>query len=93
MAGETIISMTYGLEVLSKDDPYLTTIERAMEALAPASIPGNFLVNFIPALKYVPDWMPFTEFKHIAKEARKLAIAALEHPFQATKREMVRDLD
>jgi hypothetical protein len=93
MAGDTIISITYGLEVLPKDDPYLTTIERGLETLVPAVVPGAFLVDAIPALKYVPDWMPFAGFKRYAKESRKLAMAVVEHPFDAMKREIVSDFD
>jgi hypothetical protein len=89
MGGETIISITYGLEVLPKDDPFITTVERGIRSMTPAAIPGAFLVDSIPALKYVPDWLPFAGFKRIAKESKKLATAVVEHPFKAMKREIV----
>jgi hypothetical protein len=89
MAGETIMSITYGLDVLPKDDPYLATLERGNKFIATAALPGSFLVNTIPALKYIPDWMPFAGFKRYAKESRKIAVAVVEQPFDAMKREVV----
>lgn len=93
MTGETIMSITYGLDVLPKDDPYLTTIERGIASLVSAAAPGAFLVNSIPVLKYVPEWMPFADFKRKAKEGRRLSKAVVDHPFSATKRNIVRGSD
>lgn len=83
------MSIAYGIEVLPKDDPYISVAEQAIQALATAVAPGAFLVDAIPVLKYVPDWMPFTEFKQKAKEWRKIALMALNMPFDATKRNIV----
>jgi hypothetical protein len=53
------MSITYGIDTLPKNDPYIATAEEAVAALSQAATPGAFLVDAIPALKYVPDWMPF----------------------------------
>jgi hypothetical protein len=90
MTGETIMSITYGLDVLPKDDPYLATIERGIACLASAATLGAFLVNIIPALKHIPAWMPFADFKRKANEAKELARAIVNLPFEATKRNIVR---
>ena len=89
MAGETIISIAYGLDVLPKDDPYVTTAEKGVHPLIVAGVPGAFLVDTFPWLKYVPDWMPFAGFKRKANEWRKLALAMIEKPFEAGKRKLV----
>ena len=89
MAGETIISIAYGLDVSAKNDPYLATAQAGVHPLVIAGVPGAFLVDTIPALKYVPDWMPGAGFKRKAKEWRKLAMAMVEQPFQAAKRQLV----
>jgi hypothetical protein len=89
MAGETIISVTYGIDVLPKNDPYIATAENAIQPLFIAAIPGTFLVDTFPWLKYVPDWMPFAGFKRKAKEWRKLAMAMVENPYKAGKEKIV----
>ncbi|KAF9457686.1 cytochrome P450 [Collybia nuda] len=86
MTGETIMLITYGIEVLPKADPYIDMAERALESVAIAGVPGAFLVDALPMLKHVPDWMPFTSFKHKAKEWKKIASMMADMPLEATKR-------
>jgi len=88
MAGETIMSITYGLETQPKDDPFIKTAEAGTEPLAIAAVPGAFLVDVFPILKYVPEWMPGASFQRKAREWRKLARAMIEVPFAATKRNL-----
>jgi hypothetical protein len=89
MAGEAIMSIAYGIDVLPKDDPYIATAEKGVHPLGVAAIPGTFLVDTFPWLKYVPNWMPFAGFKRKAKEWRKLALAMIEVPFEAGKQKIV----
>ncbi|KAG5649112.1 hypothetical protein H0H81_006181 [Sphagnurus paluster] len=86
MAGETIMEIAYGLQIQEKDDPYIVAAERAGESISIAAVQGAFLVDVLPILKYVPDWMPFAGFKRRAKEWRELTLAMVNHPFQATMR-------
>jgi hypothetical protein len=92
MAGETIISIAYGVDVQQKDDPYVATAEKGVHPLVAAGVPGAFLVDTFPWLKYIPDWMPFAGFKRKAKEWRKLALAMIEVPFEAGKQKFVSNM-
>ncbi|KAG5649458.1 hypothetical protein H0H81_003692, partial [Sphagnurus paluster] len=83
MAGEAIISITYGLQVQDKDDPYIIAAERGNEPLLAAIVPGAFLVDSLPILKYVPYWMPFAGFKRKVKQWHQLATAMIDMPFEA----------
>ncbi|KAJ3516118.1 hypothetical protein NLJ89_g1326 [Agrocybe chaxingu] len=85
-AGETIIAAAYGLNIESKDDPYISLAKEAMHTLEIASIPGAFLVDDIPILKYIPDWFPGAGFKRNAKDWKKLALTMREKPFEAAKK-------
>ncbi|KAF8650224.1 hypothetical protein AX16_005339, partial [Volvariella volvacea WC 439] len=86
MGGEIIMSVTYGIDVQPKDDPYLDYSDRALRHLVTAAIPGAFLVDTLPFLKYVPEWMPGAGFKRKAKEWRKAARLMVEVPFDHVKR-------
>ncbi|KAG6872997.1 hypothetical protein C0992_009179, partial [Termitomyces sp. T32_za158] len=85
MSGEFIMSITYGIEVQIKGDPYITTAEQASHSLTAAAIPGRFLVDSVPALKYVPAWMPFAGFQRKAKEWKELAMKMIHLPYEAVK--------
>jgi len=63
--------------------------EEGVRSISTAANPGAFLVDMLPWLKYVPDWMPFAGFKRKAKEWRKVALAMLEKPFEVAKQKFV----
>ena len=86
------MSVAYGLEVKPKNDPYIKTAEQGVHPLVAAGVPGAFLVDVLPILKYVPEWMPGAGFQKKAKEWRKLARTMIELPFSAAKRNIVREI-
>ncbi|KAJ7894650.1 cytochrome P450 [Mycena olivaceomarginata] len=86
MSGALMMDVTYGIDVRSSDDQYISIAEEAMHGLSVASIPGAFLVDTIHALKYVPDWVPAAGFNLKAKAWRKVTRALQEVPFTETKR-------
>lgn len=44
MAGEVIISVAYGIDVLPVNDPYISLAEEAQHSGGQAATPGRFLV-------------------------------------------------
>ncbi|KAF7977286.1 hypothetical protein HWV62_4247 [Athelia sp. TMB] len=88
MVGATIADVTYGIKVLPDNDPYIKTAEAVFAAAAQALIPGTFLVDMIPALKYVPAWVPGAGFKRKAREWKKDVDEIYEAPFVNTKTAM-----
>ncbi|KAJ7189236.1 cytochrome P450 [Mycena filopes] len=88
MAGETIMSLTYGIDVLPADDPYIALAERAVCIGDLAATPGNFWVDNMPFLKHVPDWVPGAGFKRKAKEWQELGRQVKEVPFNVVKKQM-----
>lgn len=42
------MSLTYGFEVKSHDDPFLAAAERGLVITEKAAVPGAFLVNTLP---------------------------------------------
>ncbi|KAG6901129.1 hypothetical protein C0995_000279 [Termitomyces sp. Mi166 len=90
MAGEIIMSVAYRIKVDSKDDPYITIAEEGVDGIKTAAIPGAFLVESIPILKHVPDWMPFAGFKRKAKHWRKITLDMVNKPYEVAKRSIER---
>ncbi|CAE6417965.1 unnamed protein product, partial [Rhizoctonia solani] len=58
-----ILSSVYGYTVKDTYDPLVRDSATLVENFTVAAIPGNFLVNFIPWLKYVPEWFPGAHLK------------------------------
>ncbi|KAJ7250572.1 cytochrome P450 [Mycena rebaudengoi] len=86
MNGALIMSITYGIDTLPSNDPYMETAEAAIDAITQATVPGRYLVDMIPILKYVPAWFIGAGFKRQARERNKLIDKMIQLPFKATKR-------
>jgi len=63
--------------------------EAGIQPVLEAVVPGTYLVDTFPILKYIPDWMPLARFKRVARDARQASIAMVEMPFEYAKRTMV----
>ena len=85
LVGSTILSMTYSINVRPYNDPYVKTAEEAMRAISEVLIPGAFLVDIIPILKFVPEWFPGAEFQIKAAALRKHAAKNRNTTFAATE--------
>jgi len=95
----------YGHTVVDNNDPYVRLVEEASKTTSEAAVPGAFLVDLfpsrtvlyyrclnipnIPAVKYVPEWMPGAGFKTKAKEWRKLSQAMINVPYEMVKEKFV----
>jgi hypothetical protein len=44
MAGEIIMAVAYGIDVLPSDDPYVTLAHKAGQAFSSGAVPGAYLV-------------------------------------------------
>ena len=81
--------MTYSINVRPYNDPYIKTAEEATEAAAELVVPGAFLVDIVPILKYVPEWFPGANFQTKAAIMRKHVIMMRDIPFAMTEKLMV----
>ena len=83
------MSVSYGLPVLESNDPYIALAEEALQGVAEAGIPGTFLVDLLPVLKYVPSWFPGAGFKRKAAHYAAVNAEAVCQPFKTVQRKMV----
>ncbi|KAF5336271.1 hypothetical protein D9758_016055 [Tetrapyrgos nigripes] len=88
MSGTIILSTAYGIDVQTENDPYVNVSEKAVYAITRAGNIPSYLVDQIPALKYVPEWFPGGTFKKQAREWREYANATPTLPLKFVKDSM-----
>lgn len=85
-----MIDVVYGMELQKQNDPYVTLVEISTDGLIEATIPGHFLVDLAPALKYIPSWLPGAGFKRKAALWSETNVKLLENPWNEAKAKLVR---
>ncbi|KAL4267508.1 cytochrome P450 family protein [Pleurotus pulmonarius] len=75
------ISIAYGLDVKPTHDPNIGRCEAAIGQLNNAALDGDYLVDTLPMLKYIPTWMPGAGFKAYAEKARPKTLDMFNTPF------------
>ncbi|KAF8188653.1 putative monooxygenase [Pholiota molesta] len=83
--GVIITRVTYGYQVQSMDDPMLELGMTAIGNFSKTTMPGKYLVDVIPALRYLPLWMPGAGFLKEAEEMRTQLIDAAYKPYELCK--------
>ncbi|KAF5325182.1 hypothetical protein D9619_009907 [Psilocybe cf. subviscida] len=86
--GAVVLRLTYGYEVSETDDPLVKLADTTMDQFSKSVSPGGFLVNLVPALRLIPEWLPGGGFKKIAREWRKNLLMMTEKPYQFVKDSM-----
>ena len=85
----TIMKIGYGIAVQESDDPYISIAEEAVKGAVEAGIPGAFLVDLFPILKYVPSWFPGAGFQKKAARVREAINTMAEKPFRHVQEQLV----
>ncbi|KAJ3983249.1 cytochrome P450 [Lentinula detonsa] len=88
MSRSVILAIAYGVHALPKDDPSIAASERMYSVLNIAGIPGSFLVDIFPILRYVPSWFPGASFKQKAQKWYGIRNATITPPFLQVKQAM-----
>ncbi|EJF64334.1 cytochrome P450 [Dichomitus squalens LYAD-421 SS1] len=86
----TLMQLVYGLEVTRPDDRYFAMVERIREVSEDIAVPGRYLVEAIPFLRYLPAWLPGMQFKRYALKAKSdihMILDSLHHASVKAKEE------
>ncbi len=87
--GGITLSLAYGLPIRRFDDPWVNLAEMTLHTTTEAAVIGRYLVDIIPALKYVPEWVPGAGFQKVGKEGRKIVNNFFEKLYDAALEEIV----
>ncbi|KAH7318825.1 cytochrome P450 [Rhizoctonia solani] len=86
--GATLLHSTYGYLPSSPDDDWIVAASATTEHIAQAAQPTNFIVNFIHALRYLPDWFPGTGWKQTLRTWREHKEYITAAPYNWTKEQI-----
>ncbi|KAJ4465512.1 cytochrome P450 [Lentinula edodes] len=89
MIGAIIIGVAYGVQVQPMDDPNIDAAAKMYSVLNRVLIPGAFLVDTLPILKYIPSWFPGASFKQQAKAWYGIRKKTIMPPFVQVKQAMM----
>ena len=84
--GAIILKITYGYSIEpSGSDPLVTLADNALDQFSQAAVSGKWLVDILPALQFVPEWLPGAGFKRIARKWSATTERMVELPYQFVK--------
>ncbi|KAI1308260.1 cytochrome protein [Xylaria venustula] len=90
-AAAIILKIVYGYTVdPHKPDPLVELVDEAMEQFSAAVVPGAWLVDVMPVLKYIPDWLPGGRWKRTSREWHAVLKETSEKPLQFAQQRMAR---
>lgn len=88
--GAISIRVGYGIDVdKDKDTDYLGIAERALVIFSQTFLPGKYLVEIFPILRYLPSFMPGAGFKREAAAWYPLVRRMRDVPWEAAITAMV----
>ncbi|KAI0088547.1 cytochrome P450 [Irpex rosettiformis] len=86
-AGVTMM-ITYGHRVKSKDDEFIAIADKGVATIEAAGAVGAHIVDFVPWLRFIPDWFPGAGIKRLPPGTRENLQAFLHVPFDQVKKRM-----
>ncbi|CUA69529.1 O-methylsterigmatocystin oxidoreductase [Rhizoctonia solani] len=87
------LESVYGYELKSPQDRFFVDTMIMNANLSKAALPTSFLVNLLPWLEYLPEWIPGAGWKKTAYEWRKQKDRAMGEVFQWAKQRILNGVD
>ncbi|TFK92570.1 cytochrome P450 [Polyporus arcularius HHB13444] len=87
-----IMKVVYDIDAADEDDRYIAALEAALEGPIQSLVPGTFLVDFLPFLRYIPTWFPgatsqrlFAKWQAAAETLKNLPYDHVEAAMKASE--------
>ncbi|KAI9457273.1 cytochrome P450 [Boletus coccyginus] len=82
MASSVILKVSHGYSVKGDGDPLVEMADKAMNIFSVVMTPGRFLVDALPILRYLPEWLPGGGFHKDAKRWHRIVRETADTPHQ-----------
>ncbi|MCJ1364085.1 hypothetical protein MMC16_003194 [Acarospora aff. strigata] len=88
-AGSVILKITYGYTAEAHGrDPFVELAAKTMQTFAEATVPGKWIVDILPFLRYLPDGCPGTGFKDTGRRMASTLRQCVDQPYEFVKQQM-----
>ncbi len=84
------MDVVYGHEVKDENDEYVAILDKGASVVNELLLPGRYLVELIPALQYLPSWLPGATFKREIPQWKRHVAAIRNVPYDAASKSVVR---
>ena len=81
--------LSYGFDDVETNKDLIHNANILMQAFSGAALPGRYLVNNIPWLKYVPSWFPGASWKKHCAYIAAVNYKTLVESFETVKNNLV----
>lgn len=81
--------VAYGIDVAEENDEYVAIAEAGLAAFSTVLVPGKYLVELFPVLRFLPGWIPGVQFKRDASVAKVAAHRLRDVAWERTLAAMV----
>ncbi|KAF5330223.1 hypothetical protein D9611_010590 [Ephemerocybe angulata] len=83
--GAVIMRLSYGFDDVQTNKALIQDAEILMQAFSEAALPGRYLVNHLPVLKWVPEWFPGAAWKKHCRYIATVNYRTLYDSFESVK--------
>ncbi|KAF5020998.1 hypothetical protein F66182_6979 [Fusarium sp. NRRL 66182] len=90
LAVAIVLQVSYGTQVPEDDDPYIQIANDAMYATGNGGVPANSIVDLVPLVRYLPDWLVRDWPLRFARQWRWAIKKLHDVPFAAAQAEHTR---
>ncbi|KAG1874761.1 cytochrome P450 [Suillus subalutaceus] len=87
-AGAIILRISHGYEVKENNDPFVDLADLAVDQFSKSTATGAWMVDIIPSLAKVPEWLPGAGFKRTAREWHESLEEMVAAPYKFVKDQM-----
>ncbi|KAH9831002.1 cytochrome P450 [Rhodofomes roseus] len=88
LVASVVLQITHGLIIDSCDDPHLRTVQEGMDEFSRMTAPGAYLVDSLPFLMHIPEWIPGAGFKKEAREHEERDTKIMEELWNLVKEQV-----
>ncbi|KAH9056252.1 cytochrome P450 [Lactarius vividus] len=88
--GVIILRISHGYRPTTEDDSLVRIADEATDQLNVLLSPGLFAVDFLPFLRYIPEWFPGGGFHKIAREWRHTLFDMTEKSYEFVLEQMAK---
>ncbi|THH05850.1 hypothetical protein EW145_g4503 [Phellinidium pouzarii] len=89
-AGAIILKISHGYTVAPHgSDPFVDLADAVLEIFSASLVPGAWIVDILPPLRHLPDWLPGLGFKKTARKWNAATMDLINKPFEFVKHQMV----